>query len=319
MPGRRLSLEEREEIAIGRARGESCQLIASRLGRCRSVIWRELIRNSNRRGEYRALGAHRKATMRAKRPKPHRLDTEPGLLRRIRTLLLEEKYAPMVVSRLLANEGTMISHETIYQAVYQGRFGDPRSVLCRPRFKRQRRTRTGRYPDNLGPYRRLVTRVADVHTEPGHWEGDLLVGHDNRTAVVVMTERQSRRVLLGALPGGRNADHVGEVVTTLLSDIPPHLRQTLCWDQGRELTRWQRIETALGTPIYFCEPHSPWQKPLVEHTNGLLRRWLPRNQPMPTNQHTISTIADKLNAMPRRILNWHTPTQRYHQLVATTT
>ena len=313
MPGCRLSFAEREEIAVGVAAGESLGVIARRIGRCPSTVGRELARNSNRRGEYRATGADRRARERSRRPKRRVLD-DPRLRRRVRRML-QEKHSPMTVSRLI---GGGVSHETIYRELYRGRFGDPRAVLCRPRRSRRRRTRTSRYPENLGDYRGIDQRPP-IAAEAGHWEGDLLVGADNRTAAVVITERRSRICLLGALPQGRNADHVASVVIRLLGSVPAPIRRTLTWDQGRELTRWPPIETALGTPIYFCQPHSPWQKPLVENQNGHLRRWLARHLPMPRSQATLNRIARRLNNTPRRILGWHTATDTYHQLTAATT
>jgi IS30 family transposase len=192
-------------------------------------------------------------------------------------------------------------------------------VLCRPRRSRRRRTRTGRIPDNLGDYKRVADRPGDPTTEPGHWEGDLLVGANNKTAVVVITDRLTRKALLGALPHGRNADHVAQVVTRMLDKVPAELRRTLTWDQGREMTRWARIEEAAGIPIYFTEPRSPWQKPLVENQNALLRRWLPRHQPMPRSQATVDRIAHLLNSIPRRILGWASATDAYDQLRVATT
>jgi IS30 family transposase len=313
MPGSRLSLEERIEVAVGLARGDSDKEIGDRLERDRSTIWRERRRNSNRRAGYSALGAQRKADLRAGRPKARRLEDE-ALRQRVRGLLVEERHSPMTTSKLLGRQGVTLSHETIYEEIYRGTFGDPRRVLCRPRKSRRRRTRTGRYPDNLGDYRPLSTRVADVTSEPGHWEGDLLVGHDNLSAVVVLTERVCRICLLGALPLGRGADHAAEVVISLLGKVPPQLRRSLTWDQGRELTRWPRIEEALGIPVYFTQPRAPWQKPLVENQNGLLRRWLPRSQPMPNDQTTLDVITHRLNGTPRRILHWDTATETYHQL-----
>ena len=314
MPGCRLSLSEREEIAVGLAAGESLGVIGRRIGRCSSTLSREVARNSNRDGGYRALGADRKTRERARRPKRRVLD-DPQLCRRVRKML-RGKYSPMTVSRLI---GGGVSHETIYQEIYRKRFGDPREVLCRPRRSRRRRTRTGRHPETLGEYRPIATRQVDVRSEPGHWEGDLLVGHDNRTAAVVITERSSRICLLGALPEGRNADHVASVVTRLLAGVPAPMRRTLTWDQGRELTRWPRIEADLGIPIYFCQPRSPWQKPLVENQNGLLRRWLARHLPMPRSQTTLNHIARRLNDTPRRILQWQTARDTYHQLIVATT
>lgn len=316
MPGLRLSLDERESISLGLARGDSLREIARSIGRDQSTVSREVARNANRRGEYRALGAQRKADERARRPKSRRLD-DLTICRRAKKLL-GKKYSPMTVSRMLAAEGKGVSHEVIYQEIYRARFGDPRSMLCRPRRSRRRRTRTGRYPDNLGDFKTVHDRAGDVTTEPGHWEGDLLVGADNKTAVVVITERSSRTTLLGALPEGRNADHVADVVIGMIEQIPSQLRRSLTWDQGRELTRWPRIEHTTGVPIYFCDPRSPWQKPLVENQNGLLRRWLPRNQPMPRTRAALDRVAHRLNSIPRRILDWDTATARYHRLADAT-
>lgn len=139
------------------------------------------------------------------------------------------------------------------------------------------------------------------------------------SATVVLTERSSRYTLLGALPQGRNADHVGDVVTRLLSQVPGELRRTLTWDQGRELARWAKIEDRTGTPVYFCEPRSPWQKPLVENTNGLLRRWLPRGTPMPRSQTAIDRIQRLVNSIHRRSLEWDTAAHAYDRLRVATT
>jgi IS30 family transposase len=172
----------------------------------------------------------------------------------------------------------------------------------------------------LGDYKPLTQRQGDPHLEAGHWEGDLLVGRRNFTVAVVLVERRSRLTLLGACPQGRNAHHVAAVVSRLLSTVPPELRRSLTWDQGTELARWADIETRTGTKVYFAQPRSPWQRPLAENTCGLLRRWLPRNQPMPRHQATLNHVANLLNHMPRRILAHNTALQTYDRLrVATTT
>lgn len=225
----------------------------------------------------------------------------------------------MTIARQLSAAGRPISHESIYQAVYRGSFGDPREVLCRPRTKRRRRTRTGRDPRPLGQIRLVSERRAVLPDEMGHWEGDLIVGKQNRTVAAVLTERHSRYLMIGALPEGRHADHVAAVITQLLQPLPPQLRKTLCWDQGRELTRWKRIEDHLGIIIYFCQPASPWQKPLIENTCGLARRWLARNQPIPHNQHLLDHYAHLLNTTPRRSLNWNTAHDTFNTLRAATT
>lgn len=230
--------------------------------------------------------------------------------------------SPAPLCRVLATEGIRLSHETIYREAFRhgSVLGDAWTRLAHARRYRKRRRwhqrRVNTHP--LGQIRLVTTRQAQIPDEAGHWEGDLIVGADNRSAAVVVTERTSRRVLLGALRS-QTSREVTSVVTQLLADIPPQLRQTLCWDQGRELTNWPSIEDTLGTIIYFCAPRSPWQKPLVEHTCGLLRRWLPRHTNLYRPQPDLDTIATILNTTPRRSLNWNTPNTRYAQLVATTT
>ncbi len=322
MPGSRLCLADREEIRAGIERGDSLRQIARYLGRAASTISREVSRNRSQRG-YVAHVAQRRAQRRARRPRPLRLATDTALRQQVRDKL-ELRLSPETISLQLRQEGTRIATETIYRAAYHhtAPLGDAHRLLCRPRRgrKRRRRTTTGRNPASLGAYKSIHQRSGDPTIEAGHWEGDLIVGKRNRSAVVVLTERQSRYTLLGALPKGKNADHVAQVVTRLLQDVPTHLRRTLTWDQGRELARWHQIEQNLRIGVYFADPRSPWQRPLVENTNALLRRWLPRNQPMPTNQTTLNQITNRLNTIPRRILNKHTAQHTYDQLtVATTT
>ena len=323
MPGCRLSLAEREEIRVGLAREESFSRIARGLGRPTSTVTREVERNRSRRG-YVAHVAQRRAAQRARRPRRLRLETDTELRQQVRKRL-KLRLSPTTIARQLAAEGTPISAETIYRACYHPRLplgDDAYRRLCRPRRGRirRRRTTTGRKPLSLGVFKPISKRPGDVQTEPSHWEGDLLVGRRNLSAVVVLTERRSRYTLLGALPGGRNADHVADVITRLLTQVPPQLRQTLTWDQGRELARWQRIEDDLKTtPVFFCEPRSPWQKPLVENTNGLLRRWLPRGTPIPRSQAAMNRITRLVNSIHRRSLRWDTAQTAYDQLTVAMT
>jgi len=321
MPGCRLSLAEREEIRVGLVRGESFRRIAARLGRAASTVTREVARNRSRRG-YVAHVAHRRANDRARRPRRLRVETDTELRRQV-AKRLKLRLSPQTIAHQLAADGISISAETIYRACYHPSAplgAEAYRRLCRPRRGRirHRRTTTGRKPLSLGVFRPISDRSGDPGTEPGHWEGDLLVGRRNLTALVVLTERCSRYTLLGALPKGRNADHVADVVTRLLKPVPSQLRQTLTWDQGRELARWQRIEHNLGLPIYFCEPRSPWQKPLVENTNGLLRRWLPPGTPIPSSQAAINRITRLVNSIHRRALRWNTAQAAYDHLTVAT-
>ena len=225
----------------------------------------------------------------------------------------------MTISHRIRAEGRSLSHEAIYRAIYAGSFGDPRQLLCRPRRFRTARTRTSRDNQPLGPIKLIDQRPDTFGIEPGHWEGDLLVGKQNRSVALVLTERVSRIVKLIALPRGRKADHVADKIIDTLTAFPSDLVKTLTWDQGRELARWQRIEKELGIDVFFCHPGSPWEKGLVEHVCWLTRRWLPRNRPIPTRQHILNTYSQLLNTMPRRSLGWNTAQHSFDTLTAATT
>lgn len=319
MPGSRLCLVEREEVRVGVERGESFRAIGRRLGRAGSTIAREVARNGGRQA-YGAVAAQRRSVERCRRPKVSRLGADPELAALVRARL-EGGWSPAPISHWLAGRGVSISTETIYRECYRphSALGEGAwQLLVRPRpgRKRRRRTRTHRTSQPLGVFRPLTQRP--TLDRPGHWEGDLLVGADNRSAAVVLTERHSRLTLLGALTN-QTADHVAHVVCQLLATIPTHLRRTLTWDQGRELARWPTIEHRLAIGVFFCQPRSPWQKPLVEHTCGILRRWLPRNSHLYRPQPELDHIAHQLNTMPRHILGWHTAQHRYDQLREATT
>lgn len=316
MAGVRFDFEERLVIARGRAMGLSYRQLGVLLGRDASAVCREVNRNRNAQGVYWARGAQRKAAVRARRPKRSKLD-DRRLWRMVNHRLKEWRYSPAATAADLAGRGVRISHETIYQAIYQRRFGDPKAVLCRPRPHRKRRTRTGRITDSLGPIRLIDQRPA--RTGVGHWEADLLVGKGNYTAVVVLTEVVTRYTVIVALEN-RTADHCHrQLVTQIRRRIPRRFRKTITFDQGREFARWQQLEKATGFTAYFCHPRSPWEKPLVESTNALLRRWLPRGAPITSNQHDLNKISRLLNTMPRHIHQWSTAANEYRKhRVATT-
>ena len=315
----RLSRAEREEIRVGVVRGWSYRRIAASLGRHPATIQREVARNGGR-GQYQAASAQEQADKEARRPQVGKLAADPQLCARVRAGLATMSPAPL--ARQLQREGHRISHETIYREAFRADsvLGDAWQRLARARRYRTRRRHGHRRhdPKPLGVLCFVTDRVADVATEAGHWEGDLIIGAANRSAAVVMTERVSRYTLIGALQSQTTTEVVA-VTIGLLERIDPKLRVSLCWDQGRELTNWRHIHHALGIDLYFCHPRSPWQKPLVENTCGLLRRWLPKKTNLSHTQPELDTIATRLNTMPRRSLNWNTAQHEYDQLVATTT
>lgn len=318
MPGLRLRLAERVEIGAGLARGDSYEEIAKELGRHRSTVIREVSRGGGRR-RYRPVTAHEQARKRARVPRVRKLQADPVLAERIREELKDT--SPVPLAKRLQGEGYQICGETIYRECYQpdSALGDqPWQLLARrrPYRKRQRRTRTGRNTQPLGNFVLVTARQAVLPDEPGHWEGDLIVGSKSTSAAVVLTERASRYTLLGALTS-QTSREVVSVVNRLLGDVPDPLCRSLCWDQGRELARWPHLVDQLGIDVYFCHPRSPWEKPLVENTCGHLRRWLPKHTNLYRPQSELDIIANRLNHMARRVLDWDTAHNRYHHLVAT--
>lgn len=317
----RLCRAEREEIRSGIDKGWSIDRIAQFVGRHRETIRRDIAKGGGRH-RYRAATAHAAARERAKRPRVRKLASDAELLKRVRKGLKEMSPAPLAHS--LRRRGYTISHETIYQECFRkdSLLKDAWSELARARrFQKRRRHHMRGHrndPNPLGPIVLVTERDAQLPDEPGHWEGDLMAGADSRSAVVVLAERCSRLTIIGALQS-QTTKEVVAVVNRLLKPIAPPLRLTLCWDQGRELAHWPKIVEELGIDVFFCHPRSPWEKPLVENTCGLLRRWLKRKTNLYRPQPELDIIAQRLNNTPRRSLQWHTPNERYHQLTATTT
>lgn len=326
MPGSRLCLSEREEIRAGIEKGWSFRTIGLGLDRCPSTVAREVASNGGR-NQYRAVSAHSGAVVRASRPKPFKLVADPVLAAAVTELLVGKKYSPLTTARILGERGQPISAETIYRACYQPGRGLGAEVWKSLPRRRQKRKHAGRKwgsasSDALGIHTSIHDRPATVasRVEAGHLEGDLIVGASNKSAVVSYIERVSRHTSLVALPNGYRADLVAEALTESLSEVPEPMRKTLTWDQGREMRKWKQIEEATGIPIYFCDIHSPWQKPTVENNNGILRRWLPKGTPL--NVHTqddLNKIAELINQMPRKIHGWRTAQQVYDELLVATT
>ena len=221
-------------------------------------------------------------------------------------------WSPQAISADLGALGLRVCSETIYRACYDrtGRRGlPPKSWQLLPRRRRRRKPR-GRTEQAkrsaLGEFRPLAGRPAkaDTRAEPGHWEGDLIIGKANRTAVATLVERASRHTLVVPLPGGYSAPAAARAVSAALARQPARMVKTLTWDQGREMARWADIEKNTAIEVYFCEPRSPWQQPANEHTNGLLRRWQPESTDLNISPVHLAIIEDNLNTMPRRIHNW---------------
>jgi IS30 family transposase len=317
---------EREEIRAGIEKGWSFRMISTGLGRFPSTVSREVASNGGR-NQYRAVSADRAAEERASRPKPFKLVVDPVLAAAVTELLVGKKYSPLTTARILTDRGQPVSAETIYRACYQPGRGLGSEVWKSLPRRRQKRKHAGRKwgfasADALGIHTSIHDRPETVasRVESGHLEGDLIVGASNKSAVATYVERVSRLTTLVALPNGYRADLVAEALTESLGEIPEPMRKTLTWDQGREMRKWKQIEAATGIPIYFCDIHSPWQKPTVENNNGILRRWLPKGTPLNVHtQNDLNKIAELINQMPRKIHNWRTAQQVYDELLVATT
>lgn len=330
MPANPLSLREREEIRSGIVRGESIAEIGRRLGRHRCTISREINRNGGR-PQYRAWRAHRDAADRRKRPKVPLFDAYPVLRAHV-IGRLEAKDSPMTIAVELdhgvyPDVAERVSHETIYQAIYNHHRpgGLPRDLFrCLHRRRRIRVPRGSRRPHNnwRNALRPISERPpqAEARSEVGHLEGDLIIGKGNRSALVTVFDRHSRYVWLADLPQGRTATLGLNALTKLLQRIPQQVRRTLTWDQGGELALHAELEQRTGIKVYFADPHSPWQRPTNENGNGLLRRYVGKRTDLtaftPTDLRAIET---RINTMPRRIHNWASAQQIYDQAIAMTT
>jgi IS30 family transposase len=320
----RLSLAEREEISRGLNLGESYRAIAQRLARAPSTIMREVRANRGRRG-YRAWRAELRRDGRARRPRRAKLARNPRLRARVEELL-RLRWSPQQIAATLRREQPhdpeqWVSHETIYKSLFvQGRGALRRELTACLRTGRVRRRSQGhRHPG--GQLREMVLiseRPAEVEDRavPGHWEGDLLIGYNNQSAIGTLVERRTRYVLLVALPGGHAAAYLRERLAAQILTLPAQLRRSLTWDQGREMAEHLQFSIDTGVAVYFCDPRSPWQRGTNENTNGLLRQYFPRGRDLSLHdQAALDAVAAELNGRPRQTLGWLKPCEAFAELL----
>ena len=326
LKGRCLTFAEREEIALGRAGGESMRAIARRLGRSPSTISRELGRNGDRGGGYRATTAHAQAYVRASRPKPAKLATNLKLRRKVEEDL-RRRYSPeQIVGRLrrqFPDDPEMrVSPETIYQSLYVQSRGALRRDLTKclrtgralRRPGRQPHQRKNRIPDMINITERPAE--ADDRAVPGHWEGDLIVGKNNLSAIGTLVERTTGYTMLVHLPDGYKAEQVRDALTKKIQTIPEILRASLTWDQGPEMRDWKEVSVAADIDIYFCDPHAPWQRGTSENTNGLLRQYFPKGTDLSVHSALdLDWVATELNDRPRKRLGFAKPIEEIGPLL----
>jgi len=321
---RHLSADERETVSLGLARGHSLRTMASVLGRSPSTVSREVARNVTRGRPYRACTAHTLATGRACQPRRSRKLLDPWLWQCVRTQLAEGCSPEQIAGRLRraypADMGKHLSTETIYAGLYVLPRGTLRSELLaalrqarKTRRPRARGTdRRGQLP-NMTPIAERPDEVA-ARTVPGHWEGDLLKGARNKSAVGTLVERTTRLVILARM-AGTDATSARQGFTKKLRHVPAALRKTLTYDRGKEMAEHEQLAQRLAIQIFFADPHSPWQRGTNENTNGLLRQYLPKGTDLSGyTQRELNVIAYRLNTRPRKCLDFATPLEVYAQL-----
>lgn len=327
--GLRLSLAEREELSRGLVGGDSLRRIATRLGRAPSTISREVGWNGARK-DYRAWRADREAVRRGRRPKPSKLAVDSRLCREVERGLRAEWSPQQIAARLIrdypADMTMRVSHETIYRTLFIQARGALRKELtaCLRTGRAQRRPHMRTEQSGAGRLRNMILisdrpPEAEDRAVPGHWEGDLLIGRGARSAIGTLVERSSRYVILLHLPHGRTAEDVRAALTRQVSKLPAELRRTLTWDQGKEMAAHVRFATDTRMQVYFCNPHSPWQRGSNENTNGLLRQYFPKNTDLSLHSAAhLNAVARKLNNRPRQTLGWMKPSEVFGQAVAST-
>lgn len=326
-----LSFEERETLSLGLAQGHSLRTMATVLGRTPSTLSREQARNATPSRPYRACTAHALATGRTRLARRPRKLLDPGLWRYVRTRLAQGYSPEQIAGRLRREYPADMQKRLSAETIYVGLYVLPRGTLRSALLAALRQARKTRRPRSRGTDRRgqipnmtlLAERPAEVATRtvPGHWEGDLIKGARNGSAVGTLVERTSRLVILAQLEG-TDAQSACDGFTKKLRHIPAALRKTLTYDRGKEMAEHEQLAQRLAIQVFFADPHSPWQRGTNENTNGLLRQYLPKGTDLsPYTQRELNTIAQRLNTRPRKCLDWATPLEvftnlRHHSPVA---
>jgi transposase, IS30 family len=327
-PGRKLSYRERCRIEDLLHEGRSQAQIAEDLQRQRSTIWRELKNHSRVRGGYSADLAQALADQDAHRPKEAKLATNLPLRREVAERLKTNHSPEQIAARLREDfpedPEMWVSHETIYQSLYvQARGGLKRELVQHLRTGRSVR-KPHRTTQERRPRLRNMVNISERPPEvedravPGHWEGDLILGSiQSASAIGTLVERATGFVMLLHLPGDHGAVAVQDALVEKMAQLPDLLRRTLTWDQGAEMANHAQIAEATNLDIYFCDPHSPWQRGSNENTNGLLRQYFPKGSDLSRwGPGYLDMVAAELNNRPRKRLNWRTPAEALDKLLS---
>lgn len=328
---RYLTQDDRIEIADGLKAGEPVKSIAARIGKSYQTVYREIAHHKKPDGRYQPWYAHAQAHQQRRRPRKRRVILDDRLRAAIASKL-KKHWSPAQISRWLRRRWPKrhswhLCHETIYEAVFRG-------LIVAADLQTLRTGRTYRHKRGRGRTRegalKQSTNMKSIHQRPavveertqiGHWEGDLIVGAKQRSALATLVDRRTRHTMLVPIRGGHSAQNVGDALINVFAGLPPVLRRTLTWDQGNEMFHHQRIELASGIQVYFADPHSPWQRPTNENTNGLLRQYFPKGINFDlVDDARIREVSEELNDRPRLCLGDRSPTQlmaRWHRQLVT--
>ena len=321
-----LCAQEREMISRELSRGNSARCIGKLLGRHHGTIAREIERNGGA-ADYRALDAQERYESFKTRPKERKLVASSRLHDAVNEGL-EQKWSPEQISARLDEEypddpEMKVSHETIYQTLYLQAKGELRTelklALRQGRARRVPRSRAalsrGKIPGMVNISERPAE--ADDRAVPGFWEGDLIIGKGGKSQIATLVERTSRVTMLVRIPYDRRAERVAALLAKKMETLPEFLRNSVTWDQGKEMARHAEFTVRTGLPIYFCDPHSPWQRGTNENTNGLLRQYFPKGTDLSLHtQEELDRVAAELNGRPRKTLGWQKPIEVFDKLIA---
>jgi len=322
LPGERVSFQERVVISAMHKEGKSLRAIGRALCRSHTTISREIAADVDRSGTYHPRRAHLDARRRAQRPKLLKLAADPDLCAQVSHWLRQGASPGQTCGRLVReypdDARWRVSHTAIYNAIYvlgRRRMNVELDVALRTgRLRRMTRTaaRAGKDKDRFAGMIGIADRPQEVEDRavPGHWEGDLVEGKAHASAIVTLVERHSRFLITCPLPEGKGSEQVITAIRAKLSQLPAHLRKTLTWDQGSEMARHAELAIDPQIAVYFCDPHSPWQRPSNENTNGLIREYYPKGTDFSTvAPEDLQAATDRLNGRPRNVLDFATPSE----------
>jgi IS30 family transposase len=326
LKGRSLTFQERQAIEAGVAVKETQTSIAARIGRDKSTVSREISRGRLSSGGYSAKHGQAVARGNAERPKECKLAPGTALHDRVQADL-RLRYSPEQIAGRLRRDfpedpEMWVHHETIYQALYiQSRGALKRELttgLRTGRIRRKPHRKTGERRGQIPDMVMIADRPEEVAERlvPGHWEGDLIIGKNSGSAIGTLVERTTNYTILLHLPDNHGTDAVTAALVAAMGELPDQLRRSVTWDQGKEMTKHKEVAIAADLDVYFCDPHSPWQRPINENTNGLLRQYFPKGTDLSIHSpDDLAWVAHELNDRPRKRLDYARPSELIGELL----